>query len=269
MKTAVQVVVCTLIAALISGPVIGQVKSDEPITVRISGRITDATGAPVGDAAVVLKLAGPSDTSDRTKVSKTGEYTFVVVPHHSYELHLSAPGFRSETKVVTADMDTDVGTLALSVSVGAGSGKVEMESPVETSDSAAQGQQESQGQKTKPTSKLWAAISVPQPIFEEGADTERLAVDFGIVNDGPSTVDPNVESSHLLINGVEPQDWSFIIHNGIRGSSFYALPPGQSLQFGYLLGPRYFQKPGIYKVRWEGENFKSAELTFRVVPRQR
>ena len=116
---------------------------------------------------------------------------------------------------------------------------------------------------------MWAAISVPQPIIEEGGDVEHLPINFGVVNDGHATVDPNVESSHLFINGVEPPDWSFVIHNGIRGSSFYALPPGQALEFGYLLGPRYFQKPGAYTVRWEGENFKSPELTFRGVPRNR
>jgi hypothetical protein len=92
---------------------------------------------------------------------------------------------------------------------------------------------------------------------------------FAVVNDGVSTVDPNIESSHLFINGVEPKDWAFVIHNGIRGSSFYALPPGQTLQFGCLLGPRYFLKPGVYTVRWEGEDFKSQDLTFRVVPRNR
>ena len=60
-----------------------------------------------------------------------------------------------------------------------------------------------------------------------------------------------------------------MIGNRPRNEWFHALPPGQVLQFGYQLGPRYFQKPGIYTVRWEGENFKSSELTFRVVPRNR
>jgi len=58
----------------------------------------------------------------------------------------------------------------------------------------AQAQSKSQGQKPKQTS-LWAAISVPQPIFEEGGDTERLQVNFGVVNDGHSTVNPNVALS--------------------------------------------------------------------------
>lgn len=96
-----------------------------------------------------------------------------------------------------------------------------------------------------------------------------MQVYFGVYNDGASAVGPNVESSHLYINGVAPQDWQIVIGNGIRNELFSSLPPGQTLQFTYLLNPRYFQKPGVYTVRWEGENFKSPDLTFRVVPRNR
>jgi hypothetical protein len=126
----------------------------------------------------------------------------------------------------------------------------------------------SQGPKPNPTVKLWAAITVPQPIFYESS-LEDLSMSFAVVNDGVSTIDPNIESSHLLINGVEPKDWFIVIGNGPRNEWFSALLPGQVLQFGYHLGPRYFQKPGVYTVRWQGENFKSPELTFRVVPRNR
>jgi hypothetical protein len=128
MKPSAQVVLGTLIAVTL--PAFGQVKSDEPIkSVRISGRVSDATGAPVRDVAVVLKLAGSTDTIAVTKTSETGEYTFLVVPHRSYELHFESPGFRRETKVVTADKDTDVGTLALSVSECCGGVMVEPMEP--------------------------------------------------------------------------------------------------------------------------------------------
>jgi hypothetical protein len=135
--------------------------------------------------------------------------------------------------------------------------------------SATEGQQKSQGKKTEPATKLWAAISVPKPIFDEGFDTEHLQIYFGVYNDGDLVVAPKVESSHLFINGVEQQDWSYVIGNGIRNELFSSLPPGETLEFTYLLGPRYFQKPGIYRVRWESDNFKSPDLTFRVVPRNR
>ena len=109
---------------------------------------------------------------------------------------------------------------------------------------------------------LWAAISVEQPIIAR--NTETTQVYFGLVNDGDSTVDPKVELSHLLINGVEPKDWSFVIGNGLRNPSFNALPPGHSWLFTYQLG-RYFLAPGVYTVRWESDNFRSPDLTFRVV----
>jgi len=413
MKPSARAVVVTLIAVLLPGVVIGQVKSDEPVqSVRISGRVTDAVGAPVADAAVVVKLAGTNDTTASAKTSVTGEYTFLVVPHRSYELHFERPGFRRETKVVTADKDTDVGTLALSVSGFAGSGRVVTESPVELPGSAhathaimnneSQAQDstniycvermeiprypllpsqariegsitasvalssdgvvhdikitaqsksrqaknlfgptvgkviraaqfrsgcsekaiklvfhfdlkgmsdspkasmsygypnvfwivseaplvqpeaqasansdltpgnQDEGRTHKPKqSTLWAAISVPQPIFVEGYEAEHLQIYFAVYNDSESAIAPNVESSHLFVNGVEPEDWSYVIGNGIRNELFSSLPPGQTLQFTYLLGPRYFLKPGLYTLRWEGENFKSPDLTFRVVPRSR
>ena len=131
MKPAAQAVVATLIAVLLSGTALGQVKSDEPAkSVRISGRVFDAGGAPVANAAVLLKLAGSSDTTASTKTSKTGEYKFLVAPHRSYQLLFEASGFKQETKAVTADVDTDLGTLALSVNGFAGSGRVVMEPPV-------------------------------------------------------------------------------------------------------------------------------------------
>jgi hypothetical protein len=67
----------------------------------------------------------------------------------------------------------------------------------------AQGRSDIQGQPT-PT-KLWAAITVQEPIFLEGR-TEGLVIYFGLVNEGTSTVNPKIDSSHLLINGVEPKD---------------------------------------------------------------
>ena len=78
-------------------------------------------------------------------------------------------------------------------------------------------------------------------------------------------MDPGAESSHLYINSVEPIDWSFVLHNGPRTSDFYSLAPGKFTQFGYQLGDGYFDNPGTYTLRWEGQNFKAPEITFRVM----
>jgi hypothetical protein len=113
--------------------------------------------------------------------------------------------------------------------------------------------------------KLWAAVSVEKPAIRL-SEAQSLAVNFWIVNDGRTEANPQIEASHLFINGVEPPDWRIVIGNGLRSPSFWALPPGRILQFGYQLGPRYFSRPGIYTLRWEGRNFSSATITFRVLP---
>lgn len=119
--------------------------------------------------------------------------------------------------------------------------------------------------QVKPQPKLWVAIGVAQPVYQL-AETAKLQVSFAVVNDGDAIADPGIGSSHLFINGTEPNDWSFVINNGIRSAYFTALPPGQVLSFGYQLGPRYFATPGIYTVRWQVGDFRSPEITFRVMP---
>lgn len=128
-------------------------------------------------------------------------------------------------------------------------------------------QTRNEGQHETRQAAVWAGISVQQPIFAEGG-TDALLMKFGVFNDGTSAINPNVESSHLLINGVEPEDWPTVRINGLRTPQFLSLPPGEWLDFGISLG-RYFRRPGVYRVRWEGDNFKTAELTFRVVPGHR
>jgi hypothetical protein len=112
---------------------------------------------------------------------------------------------------------------------------------------------------------LSATISVVQSVFHV-KETAKLSVDFTLTNTGPATVDPDITSSQLFVNGEVPGDWAFTIANGPRSLEFKALPPGQTLQFTYLLGPTYFAKPGVYKVRWKGPHFETPEITFRVVP---
>ena len=262
MNAAFQVVVCTIIAVLLPCTAFGQAKSDEPVkSVRISGRVEDPSTAPFVKMTVVLKIHGLQDTTARAETNPDGFFAFDV-PADTYDLQFRAPGFSSVVKTVRAyALDNAVGTVRLQVAP--------TYSPIviDTTSGFAQGQQKGQGQKTKPTSKLWAAITVPQPIYLEGYETKHLEIYFAVYNDGDLAVGPQVESSHLFINGVEPENWSYVIGNGIRNDLFRSLPSGEILQFNYLLGPAYFVKPGIYTVRWEGENFKSPELTIRVVPR--
>ncbi len=111
---------------------------------------------------------------------------------------------------------------------------------------------------------LSATISVPQSVFHV-KETAKLNVFFTVTNAGTAATNPDIDSSQLFVNGEIPEGWAITIMNGIRSPEFRALPPGQTLNFNYQVGP-YFAKPGVYKVRWKGAHFEAPEITFRVVP---
>ena len=123
---------------------------------------------------------------------------------------------------------------------------------------AAQGHNEIQ-----PHAKLWAAMTVQQPVIPKNRIND-LTLTFAVVNDGDSTVNPGVVSSHLFINGVELKEWTWVTTNGPKTSFNTALPPKRTLLFGCGCG-QYFSKPGVYTLRWQGENFRAPDLTFRVL----
>lgn len=117
--------------------------------------------------------------------------------------------------------------------------------------------------------KLWAGISVSQPVFVSKNDTVAgiFQINFTIVNDGDKTIDPEINSSKLLVNGKELKDWEFLVSNGPKDNRFKALPPKDFLLFGMGLGDR-FEEPGIYRVSWQGKAFQSNEIVFRVVAKK-
>ncbi|HEX8097111.1 MAG TPA: hypothetical protein VF507_03705, partial [Pyrinomonadaceae bacterium] len=72
---------------------------------------------------------------------------------------------------------------------------------------------------------LWAAISVSEPLFQEGWTT-GLTIHFTVVNDGAETTDPRLGASKIIINGKELENSGFIFDNGPRDGRWKALPPG-------------------------------------------
>src|SRR5450432_2061290 len=75
----------------------------------------------------------------------------------------------------------------------------------------AQGQDKSKPQVEQV--KLWASISVQNPVFPK-IRAYDLAMTFAIVNDGRTPVNPGLGSSRLFINGVELHDGHMIAING-------------------------------------------------------
>ncbi|MFN7944506.1 MAG: carboxypeptidase regulatory-like domain-containing protein [Blastocatellia bacterium] len=118
------------LAVLLAATVSAQTAS----TARVSGIITDATGAVVAGATVKLtdKATGvaKTETADRE-----GRYIFAAVEPGLYELSVAAQGFRTSvisgiraevTKVATVDVALEVGGAADQVTITAG-GEVQLQ----------------------------------------------------------------------------------------------------------------------------------------------
>lgn len=115
---------------------------------------------------------------------------------------------------------------------------------------------------------LWASLSFSQPLFQEGR-TEHLMLSFAAVNDGTSTIDPEIRESRVFINYVEWTGWRWTSMNGPRDAdTVHGVRPGGFLMCTCALG-ELFSKPGTYTLRWEGELFRPQNTTLRVLPRLR
>jgi len=118
---------------------------------------------------VVLNVHGRPHAIDRTETAQNGLFAFDV-PANTYDLQFHAPVFRSVVKMVRAfSPDSAVRTVRLQVA------PTYSPTVIDTTSGFAQGQDKSQGQKPKQPG-LWAAIAVPQPIYVEGYETERLQI---------------------------------------------------------------------------------------------
>jgi hypothetical protein len=91
-----------------------------------------------------------------------------------------------------------------------------------------------------------------------------MTVEFTLFNDGETAVDPQIDKSRIIINGKELSVSGLILGTGPRDATFRELPPGATLQFGYALG-KHFEEPGVYRVSWLGERFRSPEVVLRVL----
>jgi hypothetical protein len=117
----------------------------------------------------------------------------------------------------------------------------------------------------KPEKKLWVAMSVNHPVFVLGVD-KQLVIQFVVVNDGDMIINPELESTTLLINGKEWKNWGTTIGGGPRDNRDEALPSGDYLNSTIDFTDR-FKEPGIYKLTWKGKGFQAADLVFRVLPK--
>jgi hypothetical protein len=120
-------------------------------------------------------------------------------------------------------------------------------------------------EKPKPATKLWAGVSVKHLVYRPGAQQGPFIINFAVVNDSDKAIDPELESSQLLVNGKELEGWSFTMKNGPRDDRWNALPPGDYDFFSVNM-TRHFKAPGLYRVAWKGKQFQATAIEFRILP---
>lgn len=82
-------------------------------TVRIAGRVTDVTRAPVANVGVELKAAGASETISKARTDQDGRFVFPAAPPRDYELHFQASGFSPLVKSIAAAGDIELTNIVL------------------------------------------------------------------------------------------------------------------------------------------------------------
>jgi hypothetical protein len=121
--------------------------------------------------------------------------------------------------------------------------------------------------KPKRREELRAAVQVSQSEFLEGVNL-ALQITFSLHNDSAKVINPKVRYSKIIVNGKALPDSAKIFGSGPPTDKFDALQPGDELRFGYAMG-KYFSKPGIYRVSWEGDGYASPAIVIWVQPNKR
>jgi hypothetical protein len=116
------------------------------------------------------------------------------------------------------------------------------------------------------TGNLWAALTINHPVFTVG-QTKDLRIQLCLVNEVDNVIDPKIPESRIVINGKELTDSGLMLRSAAQNARFTALAPGESIQLDCLFGD-HFKEPGTYRVSWEGVDFQSSEIEFRILPQR-
>jgi len=104
---------------VVTGVSDGQTPVNEPIkSVRISGRVTDITGAPFANTAVKIKFPGHAQSTIIAQTDENGSFIFLTIAPQLFDLFFEAPGFRQLTlpaKTANSSTAIDVGNIVLEV----------------------------------------------------------------------------------------------------------------------------------------------------------
>ncbi len=76
---------------------------------------------------------------------------------------------------------------------------------------------------------------------------DSLTVQVSVTNEDTETIDLQLPSSTLLVDGVPSRSWNIAIGNGAREARESALPPGDSIQVARVMGDGLVREPGDHE----------------------
>jgi hypothetical protein len=122
-----------------------------------------------------------------------------------------------------------------------------------------------EGAAKGPPIEIQLAAMPASTLRDDQLDTFQL--EFVVRNLGSATIDPMLGTSVLRVDGAPVKDWDITINNGPRDKRWTALPPSDSLRFGYAMRGSLFHGPGRYSVVLEAAGATSSPLLIQVLPR--
>ena len=88
-------------------------------------------------------------------------------------------------------------------------------------------------------------------------ELDELTVRISVENEGEDTVDLQLPSSTLTVDGRPLQAWNLAIGNGARDARESALPPGDSIDAARVLGASLVRESGEHEIAIEVRGVRS------------
>jgi len=113
--------------------------------------------------------------------------------------------------------------------------------------------------------RIWAKVSASQLFFFEGGQN-TLQLHFSMTNNSTEMMDPPIESSYLVVNGVEWPESEVLIQSGPRDQLWKKLPAHCCVFFSRSFSSDLLGKVGRHTIVWKGDGFETSPVQITVRP---
>ena len=246
-----------------------RVSAQTQSTGDITGVVTDASGAVVPGAKIVLKDNAKGNTQDST-TNKDGSYRFYLLSPGSYTVTVTATGFSSQSRAADVNVG-QIATLSFSLSVGASTTTVTVTEAApllqaDTGNVAATLSQEQISQVPNPGNDMsYIAQLSPGAVMNTGAGygnfssygtpgTSNLFTLDGMDDNDPFLNLNNSGATNLLLGANEVQE-ATVVNGAYTGE--YGTLAGAQVNYVTKSGGNNFHGNAVYF--WNGSAFNATD----------